>query len=123
SRGVVLCRSDQQATSDDDPVYGPALARTWQWLTDLAKVTEVDFGIGALEPHLDKLGDQIDALRTPDRHAPVVLPAYLDQWSQTNPTPYADPDVSLFLHGIPQDTRSTVPDVQVVWRADVTVQD
>ena len=34
ARGVVLVRSDQTRDSDD-PVYGAALGRTWEWLEEL----------------------------------------------------------------------------------------
>ncbi|GIW72470.1 MAG: hypothetical protein KatS3mg102_2012 [Planctomycetota bacterium] len=51
----------------------------------------------------------------PRQQAPVLLPAYVDLWSQTSPLPAADPEVSLFLHG----KTAAPPDVQVVWRADL----
>ena len=122
ARGVIVARSDQLG-GVGDPVYGDALKGTWNWLSDLASDGGLDFGIDALEPHLDRLGDGVDSLRAPSQEAPVVLPAYLDQWVQTNPRPHADPDVSLFLHGIPEDARGAIPDVQVVWRADITEDD
>ncbi len=43
------------------------------------------------------------------------MSAYVDLWSQTSPRPLADPEVSLFLHGV---DRST-PAVQIVWREDL----
>ena len=45
-----------------------------------------------------------------------MLPAYLDLWAQTSPAPIQFPDVSLWLHG----PISGPPDVQVVWRADLS---
>jgi CRISPR-associated endonuclease/helicase Cas3 len=47
--------------------------------------------------------------------APVMLPAYVDFWCQTSPTPVPDPDVALFLHG----KQRREPDAQVCWRADL----
>lgn len=104
-------------------VYGAALGETWKCLKRIALKGPLDLGIEALQPHLDALPDGGEALRVPAPEAPVLLPAYLDQWAQTQPRPYADPDVLLFLHGIPSDSREALPDVQVVWRADVTTAD
>ncbi len=56
----------------------------------------------------------MDQLRSPRPRAPVLLPAHIDTWVQTEPIPEPDPDVSLFLHG-PQ----RAADVQIVWRADL----
>ena len=46
---------------------------------------------------------------------PLLFPAHLDAWAQTNPRPEPDPDVAPFLHG----RADTPADVQVVWRADL----
>jgi len=103
-----------------DPIYGNALARTWNWLTEHAEKGCVDFGIDALDELLQ--GDSQDGrppkvLLAPSASlsAPVMLPAYVDLWCQTAPRPTPDPDVSLFIHG-PQRGE---PDVQVCWRADL----
>lgn len=122
SRAVILGRSDL-VKDGSDPIYGQALTDTWAWLEMLEREGQLDFGIEALAPHLEALGDRVAQLCAPSREPPVIMPAYLDQWSQTNPPPHADPDPSLFLHGIPEDARSTVPDVQVVWRADLAEED
>ncbi len=120
-QAVILGRSDLVGSgAASDPVYGAALAATWAWLAELP---EVDFGSAVLRARLDALGEGARALEAPRRASPVVLPAYLDQWSQTRPRPHADPDVALFLHGIPESRRELVPDVQVVWRADVTADE
>lgn len=107
-RGAVLLRSDQAQEDCDDPIYGPALSRTWSWLR--SKGEEVDFGLDALQPP-----DDPTDLIAPQLHAPVLLPAHLDAWAQTSPKPRPDPDVSLWLHG----PDRGVPDVHLVWRADV----
>lgn len=122
ARAVILMRSDYLG-SVEDPVYGLALPRTWNWLTELASGGRADFGIEALQPHLEAAREKIEEMLAPHRPAPVLLPAYLDQWAQTSTKPHADPDVSLFLHGIPEDARSALPDVQVVWRSDLTEDD
>jgi len=122
SRGVILVRSDQ-LRGEPDAVYGAALKATWAWLKEVATDDVVDLGIESLQPHLDWLSDGIERLLAPRLAAPILLPAYLDKWVQTSPRPDADPDPSMFLHGVPSDALATLPDVQVVWRADITDQD
>ncbi len=115
TRAAILIRGDQADKSDDDPVYGPALARTWTWLNEhLDDQGEIDFGIAHLAPRLPA-GDGLDALNSPSLDAPVMLPAHVDCWAQTNPEPLPSPEVALFLHG-PRETRA---DVQVCWRIDL----
>jgi len=127
---------EKQAESTDklddnkpaDPIYGNALARTWNWLNQHAvrnpendeETRSFDFGIEAFDRFIAEQGDNG---RVPRRllapsaiiNAPVILPAYLDLWCQTAPRPLPEPDVALFLHG-PKQTRG---DVQVCWRADL----
>jgi CRISPR-associated endonuclease/helicase Cas3 len=122
ARGVIIVRSDQ-ARAGGDPVYGDSVCRTWQWLETVMRDGVVDFGIDALQPHLDALDTGMDDLLPPSIEVPVLLPAYLDQWAQTRPAPHADPDVALFLHGVPRDGRAALADVQVVWRSDITETD
>lgn len=121
NNATVLIRSDQLGRYTD-PVYQDALVSTWTWLQAIATDGAVDFGISALEPHISALGEseRLADLLAPSPPAPVLLPAYLDQWCQTNPRPHADPEVSYFLHGIPPDLNRVQADVQVVWRADLT---
>lgn len=115
-----------------DPIYGNALARTWNWLSERASevtsdgkaIKQIDFGIDALEQLLRR--DRPDGrppveLLAPSASldAPTMMPAYLDLWCQTAPRPVPDPDVSLFIHG----ARDGEPDVQVCWRADLVESD
>jgi len=120
-----------------DPIYGNALARTWNWLCDNPTDTHkekngkktivrrwVDFGIDAFNILLDKHevnGQLSKELLAPSAllNAPVMMPAYVDFWCQTAPKPIPDPDVSMFIHG-PQGGE---PDVQVCWRADLVEDD
>jgi CRISPR-associated endonuclease/helicase Cas3 len=119
---VILGRSDHIATGAEHFLYGKSLAKTWEWLNSAAKRQRhpngegpvVDFAQTALAPILP-VGDALLALLAPKPDAPVLLPAHLEAWSQTNPAPYAEPEVSLFLHG----PESRPADVQVVWRADL----
>lgn len=104
-----------------DPIYNTALARTWNWLSSIAAANVVDFGLNAMDAHVATLrkseaGDaKFSGLLSPSTDAPVLLPAYLDAWCQTNPEPAPLPEPALFLHG-PSRNNS---DVQVCWRADL----
>jgi CRISPR-associated endonuclease/helicase Cas3 len=113
SHAVILARKDVLG-SEPDGIYGKAIAETWKWLktqqTGTGQKAVIDFGVSALKAPADP-----EQLCCPSRCAPVMLPAHLDTWVQTSPTPAPDPDVSLFLHG----PESGPPDVQIVWRADL----
>jgi len=132
-----------------DPIYGNALARTWNWLrkrshvvredvvttttpkrgkskqkTTVIESRQIDFGIDAFTIILREHGEngRIPAnLHAPSasKDAPVMLPAYVDFWCQTSPRPTPDPEVSLFIHG----PEAGEPDVQVCWRADLVEDD
>lgn len=126
ARGVVVLPEEQNIEesklSDEkpsDPIYGNAIPRTWRWLETLTKDSTVDFGLNAMTEAV-KAARQADEeafslLLMPRASAPVLLSAYLDCWVQTNPTPAASPDVSLFLHGPQRD----MAEVQVCWRKDL----
>ena len=115
ARAALLVRAEQAEQSDDDPVYGAALAQTWQWLQSLANPAgEVDFGVEALAPLLP-IGEMLASLNAPVRHAPVLLPSHLDALVQTAPVPQPSPDPTGFLHG----PESGLADVLVCWRADL----
>ncbi len=115
ARGVIVVRADQsKIATPPDPVYGTALARTWDWLqrhTD--KRGEIDLGAAAFDRWAP---DDAGELTAAPRHAPVLLPAHLDALVQTAPQPQPSPDVALFLHG----PDSGPADVQVCWRADLS---
>lgn len=131
SPAVVIARNDNVArNAEPDPVYGESLPRCWRQLDawsdrqprGRSRTKILDFGIDALERKIEQLKrespTEFDALCSPLKHAPVMLPAHVDTWCQTSPTPTADPDVGLFLHG----PASGPADVQVVWRGDLPVQ-
>ncbi len=156
AQAVILIDSNQameESQLDDGnplgPIYGNALSRTWNWLSEYSQVLRVepdagatstrrrrsgaqavveirriDFGIDAFTATLQEHGEggRIPAtLLAPSasRNAPVMLPAYLDCWCQTSPRPLPDPEASLFIHG----PQSGEPDVQVCWRADLVEDD
>ncbi len=105
---VILARTDQLDENASDPVYGKALGKTYQWLES---TEQLNFGIRQLGAPMD------EELLAPRARAPELLGGHLDLWSQTRPRPHADPEVSLWLHGI----QENVPDVLVVWRADLKI--
>jgi CRISPR-associated endonuclease/helicase Cas3 len=112
---AIVVRADQSEKSENDPVYGKALANTWQWLKDNAEDDVIDFGIDNLSQRLPS-DEDLANLNAPSRHAPVMLPAHVDALAQTAPEPWPSPEVALFLHG----PESGPADVQVCWRADLT---
>lgn len=108
--GVIVVRKADIGTGADDPVYGPALAATWSWLSERETI---DFGHGRLpEPE----GAASVRLLPPKLDAPVLLPAHLDAWVQTAPVPTPEPDVATWLHGM----RPASSDVSVIWRAELS---
>lgn len=120
ARACIIIRRDQVKEEKNeersDPVYGNALPRTWSWLKKHATDGTVDFSIESLDQLLAGAShEQLRALSPPAPDAPVMLPAHIDCWCQTWPTPMPDPDVALFLHG----PRRTTPEVQICWRADL----
>ncbi len=110
ARAIVFARSD--IGKDEDPVYGAALAATWQFLKANQQDGKIDFGIDSFKP---PEGEALAGLLSPVSLAPLLLPAHLEAWSQTAPAPEPDPDVSLWLHGL----GSKSDEVQVVWRGDL----
>jgi CRISPR-associated endonuclease/helicase Cas3 len=110
--GCIVIRGDQ-TTTEDDPIYGPALSQTWQWLESVAQNRIVDFATAAMEQKLK--GKDLSPLLAPRANAPMIFPAYVDAWVQTSPAPATDPDVSLFLHG----SQRGEPEVLVCWRNDL----
>ncbi|MGH9340599.1 MAG: type I-G CRISPR-associated helicase/endonuclease Cas3g [Acidobacteriota bacterium] len=115
ARGVVVVRADQEKNSDGDPVYGAALARTWQVLRRSVEgdASAVDFGVRASQQWISKL--EVSELTAPTSHAPVLFPAHVDILAQTAPVPKPSPDPALFLHG----PQAGPADIQVCWRADL----
>jgi CRISPR-associated endonuclease/helicase Cas3 len=113
---VIVLRKNE--TWKDDPVYGEAIVKTWEWLKkntrNSGKLKVFDFGINAFnQTRTEGKGDFPLSVLTP---APVLFPSYIETWVQTSPTPHADPDPAPFLHGA---DALDAADVQVVWRDDL----
>ena len=117
SFAAIIVRSDRSKSSEIDPVYGSAIAETWKWLSSKGvrnKANQVDFGVNHLDSKLSKVPD-LTRMLAPQPDAPLLFPAHLDAWVQTNPKPEPDPDVAPFLHG----QADSSADVQIIWRADL----
>lgn len=122
TEAVILIRKGQ--LKGDDPIYGNALAATWNWLSEHAEVDDrgrrwIDMGIAGLEALLpadpSERRELLARLSAPAPNAPVLLPAHLDLWVQTSPRPRPDPDIARFLHG----PKRGEPEVAVVLRNDL----
>jgi len=105
---AVILRDRRNA---NDWIYGDSLDQTWVWLTGQGE--EIDFGVKAMNERLQ--GVDLTLMLPKASCAPLLFPAHMDAWAQTNPAPAVDPEVAPFLHG--DDRNST--DVQIVWRADL----
>lgn len=120
TQAVIVVRKDQAKTSDDDPVYGASLANTWQWLMEQSKDGWIEMGTAAVDSALPdaerERHDLLSDLVAPRVDAPVMLPAHVDRWVQTDPNPIPDPEPAIFLHG---PRRKNASEVHVLWRADL----
>ena len=114
AKAVIVIRGDQTEDTSDDPVYGESLANTWKWLKSQASDDVFDFGVSAVRAATEAV--DLAPLNAPTEDAPVLFPAHLDCWVQTNPRPTTGPDPALFLHGL---NKPEQPDVQVVFRDDL----
>lgn len=114
SEGIIVAVGGEKS----DPVYGEAAGATAKWVEKNAKgkPKQIDFGVERL-PLIDPA--ELASLVASKSSAPLLLPAYLDLWTQTSPEPATVPDVSLWLHG----PQTLPPDVQVIWRADLTEEE
>jgi len=133
AQGAILALKKDVAGKADDPVYGDRIRSTWEVLKKIADGKKVDFGVEslsfeALSNALKELSNALkekelpvnpDDLASEQPDAPVLMPAYLDLWSQTSPQPTAAPDIGLFLHGV----QRMAAGVSVVWRSDISEND
>jgi CRISPR-associated endonuclease/helicase Cas3 len=120
---ILADREDTRPGKGGDAIYGQAAAETWAALRELAGSSRggaVDFAATPSEgmPWVGTipLSEIVNRrLLAPTEDAPVLMPAYVDLWSQTSPAPAADPEVGFFLHGPDRSPAN----VQIVWRADL----
>ena len=119
AEAAIIAVAKDIARRSDDPVYGDRIRRTWDALRAIAEAGAVDFGVEELAERLRQAKIDPDNLASERPDAPVLMPAYLDLWSQTSPRPVADPEIALFLHG----TERISAGVSVVWRSDISEAD
>lgn len=124
ARGAIVICSWQATAKNPDPIYGEALSKSWEWLEKIGgDAREVNMGIEAPDgqpPTIPELLVSVDSevMRMGGVDSPVLLPAHLDAFAQTSPSPTPDPLIEAFLHG----PARGMPDVYVVWRADLDYQ-
>lgn len=114
--GAILVMAGELRKKADDPIYGDRIRKTWNALSLIAGDGDLDFGVAAFQRRLNEAALNAAELAAPRAQAPVLMPAYLDIWSQTSPPPAADPEVGLFLHG----AERASADVSLVWRSDIS---
>ena len=98
-------------------IYGPAVEKCWGWLNKHSQREAtgpvIDFGVRNMTDLFES--DRDNSVNSEAKSVPVLLPAYVEAWIQTNPEPAVEHDVAPFLHG----PGEFPADVQVVWRADL----
>ena len=119
AEGTIIAIAEDIAKSSNDPVYGDRIRLTWEALESISNDRKVEFGIEALPELLRTKNIRESDLYSVLEDAPVLMPAYLDLWSQTWPRPTPDPEVELFLHGAERKSAG----VSIVWRSDISEAD
>ncbi len=131
---VVVRDATRHDQAERTPVYGTAVATTWEWLVaragtppqstpasvlrDWEHAPSLDLGLGGPLAELDAA--QRTALGGQQALVPVVLSPVLDLWAQTSPVPVPDQPVGPFLHGLVRPRA----EVAVAWRDGlVTAED
>lgn len=121
ARAFIVASKEDLSPKKLDPVYGDRARKTWKKIEEIAKSEGkrkvIDFGTLRMRDEVSKL--DVAELNTEKADAPVMMPAYVDLWTCTNPGPAVEPEVALFLHG----PEKASADVQVVWRADIGPND
>lgn len=114
--GLVLAHKAEDLGRKPDPLYRQALRAAWEQLQEWAGRDALDVAPDRLTTRVAALSEEtLAALVTGASTAPVLMPAYVDLWTQTSPQPAADPEPALFLHG----SETVQPSVQIVWREDL----
>ncbi|MGH7120296.1 MAG: type I-G CRISPR-associated helicase/endonuclease Cas3g, partial [Acetobacteraceae bacterium] len=118
---IIFSAQEQVSRSaKDDPIYADRVKLTWEWLLAHAKPS-ASGGLPALEVSPRALGALIAedpgaaaACASEVRSAPILRTADVGFFATTNPAPYPDTYLPLYLHG----AVNVSPEVAVVWRAD-----
>ncbi|HXF72695.1 MAG TPA: type I-U CRISPR-associated helicase/endonuclease Cas3 [Actinomycetota bacterium] len=122
----------------EDPVYGDAVARTWEWLRARASAEPAELdprrpsaeAAPRLELGLRELAslvgpEDLEACAARPAETPVLVAPHLDAWARTSPAPDPDQPVEPFLHGLDRGAaevsvcwRAGLPDLEA-WRAEL----
>ncbi len=87
AQAAIVVRADQIENSDDDPVYGASLAKTWIWLNRHADSTNsIDFGIAGLAPRLPD-GENLAELNAPPPMPRSCCRPMSMPWRKPRPNP------------------------------------
>lgn len=121
--GRVNRRGDRESApvmvvQDDDlrpPVYGQARRQTAAFLRTQLLTAE---GLDVSPLALRQLSPE-DEMLSPPAATPLLLPAHLDAWTRTAPSPVNDAPVEPYLHGL----KTGVAPVSVAWRDGLLSQD
>jgi CRISPR-associated endonuclease/helicase Cas3 len=108
---VIVAGSDEIGVKANDPIYADWAKMTWEWLTSVASTGHartVDFGPDVMDALVHAHGDAVSNCITLPKNAPVLRAADVEFFSMTNPRPYPDPHLPLFLHGEPDGQRGRV---------------
>lgn len=141
-RGVIVAAAGDLVAPDKiddakpvDPIYGNALVRTWYALQqhatrsenqsdDSEPVAMVDFAVRGEDSISRWATGDVSGCQTQPPHALTLMPAHVDMLCQTMPKPAPDPDIAMYLHGVPPEGKQTsTPSVRLVWRNDLQMPD
>ncbi len=117
--GLIIAARNELSAKARDTLYADRLKLTWDWLDSRAtvagKTKAIDMAPDALRALIEVDRDTANACGAEALSAPLLRATDVTFLSTTNPTPYPDPCLALFLHGNAQSS----PDVSIVWRADL----
>lgn len=120
---AIIASSQQiRKSAPADPIYGDAPRSTWNLLLEKSEKqgqgkmarNMIDFGVEQSILWIPQ-GNALKEYLAPRNDAPVLMPSAIEFWSRTSPRPAVDPEISLYLHG----PKTSVGDVEIVWRADL----
>jgi CRISPR-associated endonuclease/helicase Cas3 len=115
---VIVATKGEIAPKADDPIYADRAKNSWDWLVSVSSKRDrmtIDFGPDEMDALVHSQGAAVSNCVMLPKRAPVLRVADVEFFSMTNPRPFPDPHLPLFLHGEPDSSA----DVSIVWRADL----